>query len=38
MNSVERVGTTIELREPDRVPVDLRNFQLAAHASGPKCP
>ena len=34
MNSVERVGTTIELREPDRVPVDLHNFQLAAHASG----
>ena len=34
MNSVERVGTTIELREPDRVPVDLHNFQLAARASG----
>ena len=34
MNSVERVGAAIELREPDRVPVDLHNFQLAARASG----
>lgn len=34
MNSVERVGTTIELREPDRVPVDLHNFLPAARASG----
>jgi hypothetical protein len=34
MNSVERVATTIGLREPDRVPVDLHNFQVAALASG----
>ena len=34
MNPVERVGTAIGLREPDRVPVDLHNFQLAARASG----
>ena len=34
MNSVERVGAAIELREPDRVPVDLHDFQLAARASG----
>lgn len=34
MNSVERVGAAIERREPDRVPVDLHNFQLAARASG----
>jgi len=34
MNSVERVATAIELREPDRVPVDLHNFQVAAFASG----
>ncbi len=34
MNSVERVGAAIELREPDRVPVDLHNFQVAAFASG----
>ncbi len=34
MDSIERVGTTIALREPDRVPVDLHNFQLAARASG----
>jgi MtaA/CmuA family methyltransferase len=34
MSSVERVGAAIEGREPDRVPVDLHNFQLAARASG----
>ena len=34
MNSIERVGAAIELREPDRVPVDLHDFQVAAHASG----
>jgi uroporphyrinogen decarboxylase len=34
MDSIERVGAAIERREPDRVPVDLHNFQLAAHASG----
>ena len=34
MNSIERVAAAIELREPDRVPVDLHNFQMAAHASG----
>lgn len=34
MTSVERVGEAIALREPDRVPVDLHNFQLAAHATG----
>ena len=34
MNSVERVGTAIELREPDHVPVDLHNFQVAALATG----
>ena len=28
------LGTTIGLREPDRVPVDLHNFQVAARASG----
>ena len=34
MNPVERVGTTIALGEPDRVPVDLHNFLPAARASG----
>jgi uroporphyrinogen decarboxylase len=34
MDSVERVRAAIELREPDRVPVDLHNFQPAAFASG----
>jgi hypothetical protein len=34
MNSVERVATTIGLCEPDRVPVDLHNFQVAALTSG----
>ncbi|MGP8208476.1 MAG: uroporphyrinogen decarboxylase family protein [Acidimicrobiales bacterium] len=34
MDSIERVGAAIELRQPDRVPVDLHNFQLAAYATG----
>ncbi len=34
MTSVERCLAAIELREPDRVPVDLHNFQLAAYATG----
>ncbi len=34
MNSIERVGAAIELREPDRVPVDLHNFQVATRVSG----
>ncbi len=34
MNSIERVQAAIELREPDRVPVDLHNFQPAAFATG----
>ncbi len=34
MNSIERVGAAIELREADRVPVDLHDFQVAARASG----
>ncbi len=34
MNSIERVRAAIELRQPDRVPVDLHNFQPAAKAMG----
>jgi len=34
MTSIERVRAAIELREPDRVPVDLHNFQPAAYATG----
>jgi len=35
MDSVERVRAAIDLREPDRVPVDLHNFMpAAAYASG----
>jgi uroporphyrinogen decarboxylase len=34
MTSVERVRAAIELRVPDRVPVDLHNFQPAALATG----
>jgi MtaA/CmuA family methyltransferase len=34
MNSIERVGAAIQLREPDRVPVDLHDFQVAARVSG----
>lgn len=36
MNSVERVGAAIRLKTPDRVPVDLHNFQTAAYATGMK--
>jgi uroporphyrinogen decarboxylase len=34
MNSIERVAATIALKKPDRVPVDLHNFQPAAKAMG----
>jgi len=34
MNSIERVRAAVELRRPDRVPVDLHNFQPAAKATG----
>ena len=34
MNSVERVQAAIAFREPDRVPVDLHNFQPASRAMG----
>ncbi|MCO6450966.1 MAG: uroporphyrinogen decarboxylase family protein [Caldilineales bacterium] len=34
MNSIERVQAAIDLRKPDRVPVDLHNFQPAAYAMG----
>ncbi len=34
MNSIERVQAAIELRPPDRIPVDLHNFQPAASAMG----
>ncbi len=34
MTSLERVRAAIELRPPDRVPVDLHNFQPAAYATG----
>jgi MtaA/CmuA family methyltransferase len=34
MNSIERVQAAIDLRPPDRVPVDLHNFQPAAKAMG----
>ncbi len=34
MNSIERVRAAIDLRQPDRVPVDLHNFQPAAAAMG----
>ncbi len=34
MDSIDRVGAAIGLRQPDRVPVDLHNFQLAARATG----
>ena len=36
MNSVERCLAAIEMRTPDRVPVDLHNFQPAALATGRK--
>lgn len=34
MNSIERIDATIHFRKPDRVPVDLHNFQPAAKAIG----
>jgi MtaA/CmuA family methyltransferase len=34
MNSIERIDATIHFRAPDRVPVDLHNFQPAAYATG----
>jgi uroporphyrinogen decarboxylase len=34
MTSIERVQAAIDLRPPDRVPVDLHNFQPAARATG----
>ncbi len=34
MTSVERIEATVHFRKPDRVPVDLHNFQPAAKASG----
>ncbi|MEI6279791.1 MAG: uroporphyrinogen decarboxylase family protein [Verrucomicrobiae bacterium] len=34
MNSIERIQATIRFQNPDRVPVDLHNFQPAARATG----
>ncbi|GIL14471.1 MAG: uroporphyrinogen decarboxylase [Chloroflexota bacterium] len=34
MTSLERIEATIHFRKPDRVPVDLHNFQPAARATG----
>jgi uroporphyrinogen decarboxylase len=34
MTSIERVQAAIDLQKPDRVPVDLHNFQPAAYATG----
>jgi len=34
MTSIERVRAAIHLKQPDRVPVDLHNFQQAAYATG----
>jgi uroporphyrinogen decarboxylase len=34
MTSIERINATIHFRKPDRVPVDLHNFQPAARATG----
>ena len=31
---LERIRATINLQNPDRVPVDLHNFQTAAFATG----
>jgi uroporphyrinogen-III decarboxylase len=38
MTSIERVQATIEGRKPDRVPVDLHNFQPAAAMLGVPLP
>lgn len=38
MTSIERVQAVIDLKKPDRTPVDLHNFQPAAYAAGmPLC-
>ncbi|MCP5097832.1 MAG: hypothetical protein GY943_19975, partial [Chloroflexi bacterium] len=34
MNSIERTRTVLQGGIPDRVPVDLHNFMMTAHASG----
>ncbi len=34
MDSIERVQAAIDLRQPDRIPVDLHNFQPAAKSMG----
>jgi MtaA/CmuA family methyltransferase len=34
MNSVERIKTVLQGQQPDRVPVMLHNFLMAAHESG----
>lgn len=34
MNSIGRVEAALELRQPDRVQVDLHNFRPAALATG----
>ncbi len=34
MTSIERIEATVHFRKPDRVPVDLHNFQPAAYATG----
>jgi uroporphyrinogen decarboxylase len=34
MTSIERIDATVHFRKPDRVPVDLHNFQPAAYATG----
>ncbi len=34
MTSLDRIDATIHFRKPDRVPVDLHNFQTAARATG----
>jgi len=38
MNSVERIHATLHFQRPDRVPVDLHNFQPAARATGRPLP
>jgi len=38
MTSVERVETVLQGKIPDRVPVDLHNFMMTAHASGMQFP
>ncbi len=38
MNSIERTWTVLQGGIPDRVPVDLHNFMMAAHQSGTPFP